>query len=258
MNSKIKAINLLCETELEKLEKEKASWHREYKDSAYIYIGGLNYKMNEGDLAIVFSQFGEITDVHMVRDMDTGKSQGFAFICYEDQKSTILAVDNMNGTMMCGRPVCVDHVKEYKVPKAKRKVKVGENSEDEDNQEDQMYKPSGPDGKLWGDFRILTDEDKVLMGSLEEKERRQKKVEELRLKELVEQDNQPRKKAKLVYNTSSTADQDAAWEQMFQKQLRKDKKTREKDDLKQLKSEVKKIRKTLKKDKKEKKGKDGQ
>ena len=40
--------------------------------------------MNEGDLAIVFSQWGDIVDVYLVRDKDTGKSKGFAFICYED------------------------------------------------------------------------------------------------------------------------------------------------------------------------------
>lgn len=36
---------------------EGGSWHKDY-DSAYIFVGGLNYKMNEGDLAIVFSEFG--------------------------------------------------------------------------------------------------------------------------------------------------------------------------------------------------------
>jgi hypothetical protein len=30
------------------------SWHKDY-DSAYIFIGNLNYEMNEGDIAIVFS-----------------------------------------------------------------------------------------------------------------------------------------------------------------------------------------------------------
>jgi len=42
---------------------------------------------------------------------------GFAFISYEDVMSTVLAVDNMNGTSFCGRPICVDHVKEFKVPR---------------------------------------------------------------------------------------------------------------------------------------------
>ena len=34
----------------------------------------------------------------MIRDKKTGKSKGFAFVCYEDQRSTILAVDNLNGS----------------------------------------------------------------------------------------------------------------------------------------------------------------
>jgi len=32
-----------------------------------------------------------------VRDKKTGKSKGFCFICFEDQRSTILVVDNLNG-----------------------------------------------------------------------------------------------------------------------------------------------------------------
>lgn len=35
--------------------------------------------------------------MNLVRDKATGKSRGFTFICYEDQRSTILAVDNLNG-----------------------------------------------------------------------------------------------------------------------------------------------------------------
>lgn len=35
--------------------------------------------------------------INLVRDKKTGKSKGFAFLCYEDQRSTILAVDNLNG-----------------------------------------------------------------------------------------------------------------------------------------------------------------
>ena len=34
----------------------------------------------------------------MIRDKKTGKSKGFAFVCYEDQRSTVLAVDNLNGS----------------------------------------------------------------------------------------------------------------------------------------------------------------
>lgn len=42
-------------------------------------------------------RYGEIVNINLVRDKKTGKSKGFCFLCYEDQRSTILAVDNLNG-----------------------------------------------------------------------------------------------------------------------------------------------------------------
>lgn len=44
----------------------------------------------------------QIEDVHLVRDKGSGKSKGFAFIKYEDQRSTVLAVDNFNGIKVRG------------------------------------------------------------------------------------------------------------------------------------------------------------
>lgn len=44
---------------------------------------------------------GEIIDCNLIRDKATGKSKGFAFIAFEDQRSTVLAVDNMNGIKAC-------------------------------------------------------------------------------------------------------------------------------------------------------------
>lgn len=32
------------------------SWHQDYTDSAWVYIGGLSYDLNEGDIITVFSQ----------------------------------------------------------------------------------------------------------------------------------------------------------------------------------------------------------
>ena len=43
--------------------------------------------------------------------------QGFGFLCYEDQRSTILAVDNLNGFKLLGRLIRVDHIHQYKLPK---------------------------------------------------------------------------------------------------------------------------------------------
>ncbi|KAJ6820428.1 zinc finger CCCH domain-containing protein 25 [Iris pallida] len=93
---------------------EDASWHAKYKESAYVFVGGIPYDLTEGDLVAVFAQYGEVVDVNLVRDKGTGKSKGFAFVAYEDQRSTILAVDNLNGAMVLGRIVRVDHVSNYK------------------------------------------------------------------------------------------------------------------------------------------------
>ncbi|EMR08374.1 hypothetical protein PNEG_03214 [Pneumocystis murina B123] len=104
---------------------ESESWHAQYKDSAYIYIGGLPYELTEGDIICIFSQYGEPLDINLVRDKKTGKSKGFCFLKYEDQRSTILAVDNMSGAKVLGRTLRVDHVLNYRHPK--------QNSDDEES-----------------------------------------------------------------------------------------------------------------------------
>ncbi|KAL2554981.1 zinc finger CCCH domain-containing protein 25 [Forsythia ovata] len=93
---------------------EQASWHAKYRDSAYVYVGGIPFDLTEGDLLAVFAQYGEVVDVNLVRDKGTGKSKGFAFLAYEDQRSTNLAVDNLNGAQILGRTIRVDHVSNYK------------------------------------------------------------------------------------------------------------------------------------------------
>lgn len=110
---------------------DTASWHAQYKHSAYIFSGGLDYDLTEGDLLAVFSQFGEVVDINLVRHKDTGKSKGFAFVAYEDQRSTILAVDNLNGAKVVGRTIRVEHVDNYK----KRKAEVGQGREKHEGHE---------------------------------------------------------------------------------------------------------------------------
>lgn len=201
-----------------------ASWHNDYADSAYIYLGGLNYRMNEGDLVTVASQFGEVVDCRLARDRKTGKPRGFAFLAYEDQRSTVLAVDNLNGIELCGRTILCDHVKQYKIPrefmylsdseedekKAKdRKDKSNvdgdpdneeskehagkDGSDSEDDEEDdeeareakarerwekKLYKPTGPDGHGWGDFRKVTPQEEIILDELLKLERHEAKRKE--------------------------------------------------------------------------------
>ncbi|KAI4232335.1 MAG: hypothetical protein LQ352_008341, partial [Teloschistes flavicans] len=107
----IREIQRLNKLELENAVAPEASWHRDHADSAYIYIGGLPFDLSEGDIVTIFSQFGEPTFVKLVREKETGKSKGFAFLKYEDQRSTDLAVDNLGGATIMGRTLKVDHTK---------------------------------------------------------------------------------------------------------------------------------------------------
>ncbi|KAL5343493.1 hypothetical protein BJX70DRAFT_170619 [Aspergillus crustosus] len=107
----IRQVQALNKRELENAIPPEASWHADYRDTAYIYIGGLPFDLSEGDIVTIFSQFGEPVHVNLVRDKETGKSRGFAFLKYEDQRSTDLAVDNLGGATVLGRMLRVDHTR---------------------------------------------------------------------------------------------------------------------------------------------------
>lgn len=66
------------------------------------------------------SRYGEPVNINLVREKDSGKSKGFCFLCYEDQRSTDLAVDNLNGIKLLGRTLRVDHVEDYRPPKERK------------------------------------------------------------------------------------------------------------------------------------------
>ncbi|KAL8824892.1 MAG: hypothetical protein Q9191_004745 [Dirinaria sp. TL-2023a] len=107
----IREIQTLNKRELEQGVSTEASWHTDYRDTAYVYIGGLPFDLSEGDIITIFSQYGEPVYINLIRDKETGKSKGFAFLKYEDQRSTDLAVDNLGGATIMGRILKVDHTR---------------------------------------------------------------------------------------------------------------------------------------------------
>eukprot|EP01117_Protostelium_nocturnum_P005599 TRINITY_DN2020_c0_g1_i8.p1 TRINITY_DN2020_c0_g1~~TRINITY_DN2020_c0_g1_i8.p1 ORF type:complete len:229 (-),score=78.27 TRINITY_DN2020_c0_g1_i8:52-738(-) len=124
--NKVKLIQSVNEKEIELgLAGESGSWHDSSK-SAYIYVGGLDPLLTEGDVLCVFSQYGDPVDIDMPKDHEARCSKGFAFLCYKDRRSTILAIDNLNGFNLIGRTLRVDHadykprLKEDKEEKKKR------------------------------------------------------------------------------------------------------------------------------------------
>ncbi|QRG39505.1 hypothetical protein FDK38_003950 [Candidozyma auris] len=108
MNS-IYKINAINQKELENNVSDEASWHADYSDTSYIYIGNLHEAIEEKDLVTIFSQWGNPTHVNLIKDRESGKSRGFAYLKYEDQRSCVLAVDNFNGVLIYEKPLKVDH-----------------------------------------------------------------------------------------------------------------------------------------------------
>lgn len=74
-------------------------------------MGGFPFDLSEGDLLTIFSQYGNPTHLNLIRDRETGKSKGFAFLKYEDQRSCDVAVDNLGGAEVLGRRLRVDHTR---------------------------------------------------------------------------------------------------------------------------------------------------
>ena len=49
-----------------------------------IYVGNLNYKVRESDLQKVMEDYGAVTAVKFIKDRETGRFRGIAFVEMED------------------------------------------------------------------------------------------------------------------------------------------------------------------------------
>ncbi|MBL4829121.1 MAG: RNA-binding protein [Aliivibrio sp.] len=50
------------------------------KSSKTIYVGNLPYRANEADVRKLFSEYGEVFAVRLMKDKRTGKRRGFGFV----------------------------------------------------------------------------------------------------------------------------------------------------------------------------------
>lgn len=75
-----------------------------------IYVGNISHGANEQDLTELFSNFGEVTSLKIIKDNFTGKSRGFAFVDMEDENATN-AIQSLNETEFMGRQLVVNQAK---------------------------------------------------------------------------------------------------------------------------------------------------
>ncbi len=72
-----------------------------------IYVGNLSYKVRENDLKEVMEDYGAVDSVKIIKDRDTGKSKGFAFIEMANDADAQRAIEELNGAEYEGRTMVV-------------------------------------------------------------------------------------------------------------------------------------------------------
>ncbi len=79
-----------------------------------LYVGNLSFNASQDSLRDAFSRFGEITDVHLVSDRETGQSRGFGFVTMGSAGAATQAIAEMNGALLDGRALKVNEAEERK------------------------------------------------------------------------------------------------------------------------------------------------
>ena len=76
-----------------------------------IYVGNLSYETTADELKGMFAQHGEVTDVHMPTDRETGRPRGFAFVEMSSDDEARAAMQALDGTEIGGRALRVNEAR---------------------------------------------------------------------------------------------------------------------------------------------------
>tara|TARA_B100000686_G_C16212710_1_gene676261 strand:- start:59 stop:433 length:375 start_codon:yes stop_codon:yes gene_type:complete len=86
-----------------------------------LFVGGVSYDATEADLREVFSEHGELKDVHMAMDKETKKPRGFGFVTFANKKDAKEAIKNLNKSEIKGRRISVEESSSGGRSKSKRR-----------------------------------------------------------------------------------------------------------------------------------------
>ncbi|KAF2292297.1 hypothetical protein GH714_018703 [Hevea brasiliensis] len=70
-----------------------------------LFVAGLSWSVDEKSLKDAFSSFGDVTEVRIMYDKDSGRSRGFGFVNFSKEDEAICAKDAMDGKALLGRPL---------------------------------------------------------------------------------------------------------------------------------------------------------
>jgi RNA recognition motif-containing protein len=76
-----------------------------------LYVGNLTYETSEADLQSLFEKSGTVKSIQIIKDRDTGRSKGFAFVEMTTQEEAQNAIKALNAKDVNGRPLKVNLAK---------------------------------------------------------------------------------------------------------------------------------------------------
>lgn len=76
-----------------------------------IYVGNLSFSSTEDSIRSMFESHGEVTEVKIVTDRDTGRSRGFAFVEMSNDEEARKAIEALNGKEVDGRNLTVNEAR---------------------------------------------------------------------------------------------------------------------------------------------------
>ena len=79
-----------------------------------IYVGNLPHSATEDDLRQAFGQYGAVSAVNIVKDRETGRPRGFAFVEMADGNEAANAIKQLNLSEISGRSITVDEARPKK------------------------------------------------------------------------------------------------------------------------------------------------
>ena len=76
-----------------------------------LFVGSLPWSVDDAGLAQIFSQAGTVVSAQVVKDRDTGRSRGFAFVEMSSDKEADEAIKKFNNFEIEGRKIVVNVAK---------------------------------------------------------------------------------------------------------------------------------------------------
>jgi RNA recognition motif-containing protein len=77
-----------------------------------VFVGNLDFNTTRNEVQDLFAQVGEIRDVFLPMDRESGRPRGFAFVEYTNDEDAAKAIEKFNGQQLGGRALRVNAAEE--------------------------------------------------------------------------------------------------------------------------------------------------